>query len=70
MNVAPAFGRLLGIPDLRLDTRLASLLAFVYTYHYLNWFIKAEMIHWKTMSRAAARAGRCRERRVDRALFL
>ena len=46
-NVAPALGRLFGIPDLRLDTRLASLLAFVYTYHYLNWFIKAEIIHWE-----------------------
>ena len=45
-NVAPALGQLLGIPDLQLDTRLTSLLAFVYTYHYLNWFIKAEVIHW------------------------
>jgi hypothetical protein len=50
-NVAPALGRLLGIPDLRLDTRLTSLLAFVYTYHYLNWFIKAEIIHWNKMTR-------------------
>ena len=50
-NVAPALGRLLGIPDLRLDTRLTSLLAFVYTYHYLNWFIKAEIIHWNQMTR-------------------
>jgi uncharacterized membrane protein len=49
-NVAPALGRLLGIPDLRLDTRLTSLLAFVYTYHYLNWFIKAEVIRWTAMS--------------------
>jgi hypothetical protein len=50
-NVAPALGRLLGIPDLQLDTRLVSLLAFVYTYHYLNWFIKAEVIHWNAMSK-------------------
>jgi len=50
-NVAPALGRLFGIADLRLDTRLVSLLAFVYTYHYLNWFIKAEIIHWYRMSR-------------------
>jgi hypothetical protein len=50
-NVAPALGRLLGIPDLRLDTRLTSLLAFVYTYHYLNWFIKAEIIHWNRMTK-------------------
>jgi hypothetical protein len=50
-NVAPALGRLLGVPDLRLDSRLTSLLAFVYTYHYLNWFIKAEVIHWNLMSK-------------------
>jgi hypothetical protein len=50
-NVAPALGRLLGIRDLRLDTRLTGLLAFVYTYHYLNWFIKAEVIRWNAMTR-------------------
>src|SRR5262249_26501236 len=49
-NVAPALGRLFGIPGLRLDTRLTSLLAFVYTYPYLNWFIKAEVIRWTAMS--------------------
>ena len=50
-NVGPALGRLFGIPDLRLDLRLTSLLAFVYTYHYLNWFIKAEVIHWNKMTK-------------------
>jgi hypothetical protein len=50
-NVAPALGRLLGVADLKLDTRLTSLLAFVYTYHYLNWFIKAEVIRWTDVSR-------------------
>lgn len=50
-NVAPALGRVLGVPNLRLDTRLTSLLAFIYTYHYLNWFIKAEVVHWNKMSR-------------------
>lgn len=50
-NVAPALGRLLGVADVRLDTRLTSLLAFVYTYHYLNWFIKAEVIRWADISR-------------------
>src|SRR5262249_40980409 len=49
-NVAPALGRLFGIPGLELDTRLTSLLAFVYTYHYLNWFIKAEVIRWSAMT--------------------
>jgi hypothetical protein len=51
-NVAPALGRLFGIADLRLDTRLTSLLAFVYTYHYLNWFIKADVIRWADIPRA------------------
>jgi hypothetical protein len=50
-NVAPALGRLFGIRGLQLDTRLTSLLAFVYTYHYLNWFIKAEVIRWNSMTR-------------------
>src|ERR1700687_16807 len=50
-NVGPALGRLLGVANLRLDTRLTSLLAFVYTYHYLNWFIKAEVIRWADISR-------------------
>jgi hypothetical protein len=50
-NVAPALGRLLGIADVKLDAMLTSLLAFVYTYHYLNWFIKAEVIRWADISR-------------------
>jgi hypothetical protein len=50
-NVGPALGRLFGIPGLRLDTRLTSLLAFIYTYHYLNWFIKAEVIRWNQMTK-------------------
>jgi hypothetical protein len=51
-NVAPALGRLLGVADLKFDTRLTGLLAFVYSYHYLNWFIKAEVIRWADISRA------------------
>jgi hypothetical protein len=50
--VGPALGRLLGIPGLKLDTRLTSLLAFIYTYHYLNWFIKADVIRWADVPRA------------------
>jgi hypothetical protein len=50
-NVAPALGRLFGIAGLKLDNRLTSLLAFVYTYHYLNWFIKAEVIRWTDIPR-------------------
>jgi hypothetical protein len=45
-NVAQALGRTIGIADLKLDTRFTSLLAFIYTYHYLNWFIKADVIRW------------------------
>jgi hypothetical protein len=50
-NLGPALGRLLGIAHLQLDTRLTSLLAFVYTYHYLNWFIKADVIRWADIPR-------------------
>jgi hypothetical protein len=50
-NVAPALGRLIGIAHLTLDTRLTSLLAFVYTYHYLNWFIIADVIRWAEIPR-------------------
>jgi len=49
-NVAPALSRLFGIPNLKLDSGLTSLLAFVCTYHYLNWFIKAEVIRWADIS--------------------
>ncbi len=45
-TVPLALGALFGEPSLRLDSRLTSLLSFVYTYHYLNWFIKAEIIRW------------------------
>ncbi|MEA2920330.1 MAG: hypothetical protein QOF07_293 [Bradyrhizobium sp.] len=51
-NVGPALGRLFGVRDLTLDTRLTSLLAFVYTYHYLNWFIKADVIRWTDIPRS------------------
>ncbi|MHC2625310.1 hypothetical protein ACVIW2_007342 [Bradyrhizobium huanghuaihaiense] len=51
-NVGPALSRLFGVPGLVLDTRLTSLLAFVYTYHYLNWFIKADVIRWAEVPKA------------------
>jgi hypothetical protein len=50
-NVAPALGRLLGIAHLKFDMRLTGLLAFVYTYHYLNWFIKADVVRWTDIPR-------------------
>lgn len=51
-NVGPALGRLFGMPGLVLDVRLTSLLAFIYTYHYLNWFIKADVIRWTAVPKA------------------
>jgi hypothetical protein len=45
-NVAPALNQVFRIHGLTLDGRLIGLLAFVYTYHYLNWFIKADVIRW------------------------
>ena len=50
-DVGPALGKLFGVRDLKLDTRFTSLLAFAYTYHYLNWFIKAEVIRWTDISK-------------------
>lgn len=49
-NVAPALSRLFQVPNVTLDGRLAGLLAFLYTYHYLNWFVKADVIRWNIMS--------------------
>ena len=51
-NVPQALGRALGMPGLTLDARLTGLLSFVYTYHYLNWFIKAEVIRWADVPKA------------------
>jgi hypothetical protein len=50
-DVPTAIGQVLGLPDLTLDARLMGLLSFAYTYHYLNWFIKAEVIHWNRIPR-------------------
>jgi hypothetical protein len=45
--VAPALGKVVGMSDWQLDHRFAGLLSFAYTYHYLNWFIKADVIRWR-----------------------
>src|SRR6202042_2293156 len=50
-KVEPALEWPIGIVTKKLDARLTSLLAFVYTYHYLNWFIKAEVIRWAAIPR-------------------
>ncbi|HWG06413.1 MAG TPA: hypothetical protein VG271_15490 [Beijerinckiaceae bacterium] len=48
-DIAPALGSLFGVPNLKFDARITGLLSFVYTYHYLNWFIKADVIRWNDM---------------------
>jgi hypothetical protein len=50
--VAPTLGDMFGVPGLPFAGRIAGLLSFVYTYHYLNWFIKADIIRWSHMPRA------------------
>jgi len=50
-GVAPALGSLFGIPGLTFPGRVTGLLSFVYTYHYLNWFIKADVIKWTAIPR-------------------
>ena len=50
-DVPKAIGTALGQPDLSFDGRIAGLLSFVYTYHYLNWFVKAEVIRWADIPR-------------------
>jgi hypothetical protein len=47
-GIGDQLGMLFGTGKISLD-RLIGLLAFVYTYHYLNWFIKAEVIRWATI---------------------
>ena len=49
--IAPQLGSLFGVPDLQFAGRITGLLSFVYTYHYLNWFIKADVIRWSKMPR-------------------
>ncbi len=50
-DIPKAIGATLRLPDLSFDGRIAGLLSFVYTYHYLNWFIKAEVIRWADIPR-------------------
>jgi hypothetical protein len=58
-GLSEAIADLIGRESLRLDGRLAGLLSFVYTYHYLNWFIKVRVISWHKIPklRPAAIAG-------------
>ncbi len=49
--VAPSLGALFGMPDLQFAGRVTGLLSFVYTYHYLNWFMKTDVIRWADVPR-------------------
>lgn len=51
-NVAPAIGSMIGIPDLQFAGRITGLLSFIYTYHYLNWFVKVDVIRWADVPRS------------------
>lgn len=46
-GVPPALGQVLHLPGVQFDSRITGLLSFVYTYHYVNWFIKADVIGWR-----------------------
>jgi hypothetical protein len=45
-GVGTALGVLFGAGPWKLDARLAGMLSFIYTYHYLNWFIKVNVVKW------------------------
>ncbi len=45
-DIAPALGAVFGVPHLTFDARITGFLSFIYTYHYLNWFIKADVVRW------------------------
>jgi hypothetical protein len=50
-GLSEAIADLIGSENVPVDSRLAGLLSFVYTYHYLNWFIKVRLINWHRMSK-------------------
>lgn len=48
-TIGLAFGTVFGQNAWPFDARLAGFLSFVYTYHYLNWFIKVKTIKWNAI---------------------
>ncbi len=50
-SVAPTLGAMFGVPHLAFAGRVTGLLSFVYTYHYLNWFVKVDVIRWADVPR-------------------
>ena len=49
-GIAYAFADILNLSSETVLPAIASFLAFVYTYHYLNWFSKTSIIEWHAMS--------------------
>ncbi len=49
-NIAAVLGTIFG-RAWPFDARLAGFLSFIYTYHYLNWFVKVRVIKWDAVSK-------------------
>lgn len=49
-DVPKAIAAVLHVDEVSLTGRLPGLLSFAYTYHYLNWFLKTDVISWHKMS--------------------
>ena len=49
-GIALAFSQILGQSTDMVLSAIASFLAFTYTYHYLNWFSKTNIIEWHVVS--------------------
>jgi hypothetical protein len=50
-GLSEALADVIGKERIPLDGRLSGLLSLVYTYHYLNWFIKVRVINWHKISK-------------------
>ena len=51
-HIGDALARMGGKGLWPVDVRLAGFLSFIYTYHYLNWFIKVNVIKWHDVPRS------------------
>ena len=49
-SISDAVATILGFDSAVILTKMASFLAFAYTYHYLNWFSKTSIIEWHRVS--------------------
>ncbi len=53
-GIADAVSQILAYDEDFLIMKIASFLAFAYTYHYLNWFSKTSIIEWHHISSSRA----------------